>query len=59
MVDVVKATDRKQLIIAGLYTEICVAMPVIQALGEGWDVTVITDACGAVSAKPTKLPSNA
>jgi nicotinamidase-related amidase len=24
-------------------------MPVIQALGEGWDVTVITDACGAVS----------
>jgi nicotinamidase-related amidase len=49
VVDAVKATGRKQLIIAGLYTEICVAMPVIQALGEGWDVTVITDACGAVS----------
>jgi nicotinamidase-related amidase len=49
VVDVVKATGRKQLIIAGLWTEICVAMPVIQALGEGWDVTVITDACGAVS----------
>ena len=49
VVDVVKATGRKQLIIAGLYTEICVAMPVIHALGEGWDVTVITDACGGVS----------
>ena len=51
VVDAVKATGRKQLIIAGLYTEICVAMPVIHALGEGWDVTVITDACGAVSAE--------
>ena len=49
VVDAVKATGRRQLIIAGLWTEICVAMPVIQALGEGWDVTVITDACGAVS----------
>lgn len=49
VVDVVKATGRKQLIIAGLYTEICVAMPVIHALGEGWDVTVVADACGGVS----------
>jgi nicotinamidase-related amidase len=49
VVDVVKATGRKQLIIAGLWTEVCVAMPVIQALGEGWDVTVVTDASGGVS----------
>lgn len=49
VVDAVKATGRTQLIIAGLWTEICVAMPVIHALGEGWDVTVITDASGAVS----------
>jgi nicotinamidase-related amidase len=49
VVDVVKATGRKQLIMAGLWTEICVAMPAIQAAGEGWDVTVITDASGAVS----------
>ncbi|AWI87061.1 hydrolase [Methylobacterium sp. DM1] len=49
VVDLVKATGRKQLIIAGLWTEICVAMPAIQAAGEGWDVTVITDASGAVS----------
>ncbi|PZQ16469.1 MAG: hydrolase [Rhodanobacter denitrificans] len=49
VVDAVKATGRKQLLIAGLWTEVCVAMPVIQALGEGWDVTVVTDACGGVS----------
>lgn len=49
VVDVVKATRRKQLILAGLWTEICVAMPAIQAAGEGWDTTVITDASGAVS----------
>lgn len=48
-VDAVKATGRKQLIIAGLWTEVCVAMPTIQALGEGWDVTVVTDASGGTS----------
>jgi nicotinamidase-related amidase len=48
-VEAVKATGRKQLIIAGLWTEVCVAMPAIHAAGEGWDVTVVTDACGGVS----------
>ena len=49
VVDAVKATGRKQLVIAGLWTEVCVAMPAIQAAGEGWDVTVVTDASGGVS----------
>lgn len=48
-VDAVKATGRKQLIIAGLWTEVCVAMPAIHAAGEGWDVTVVTDACGGAT----------
>ena len=47
--DLVKKSGRKQLIIAGLFTEICVAMPAIQALGEGYDVFVVTDACGGVT----------
>ncbi|MAM75764.1 hydrolase [uncultured Tistrella sp.] len=55
VVDAVKATGRKQLIIAGLWTEVCVAMPVIQALGEGWDVTVVTDASGAVSVEAHEI----
>jgi len=48
-VDAVRATGRKQLIIAGLWTEVCVAMPAIQAVGEGWDVTVVTDASGGTT----------
>jgi len=47
--DKVKASGRKQLILAGLFTEICVAMPAIQAIAEGYDVFVVTDACGGVS----------
>ncbi|MFE3737675.1 hydrolase [Streptomyces sp. NPDC059134] len=49
VVDAVKATGRKKLIIAGLWTEICVAMPAIQAAGEGFDVFVVTDASGSGS----------
>ena len=47
--DIVKESGRKQLIIAGLWTEVCVAMPAIQALGEGYDVFVVTDASGSTS----------
>src|SRR5712672_1092493 len=47
--DIVKKSGRKQLILAGLFTEICVAMPAVQALGEGYGVFVATDACGGVS----------
>jgi nicotinamidase-related amidase len=49
VVDIVKKSERKQLVLAGLYTEICVAMPAIHALAEGYDVFVVTDACGGVT----------
>ena len=49
--DVVKKSGRKQFILAALWTEICLAMPAIQALGEGYDVFVVTDASGGVSAE--------
>ena len=45
----VKKNGRKQLVLAGLYTEICLAMPAIQALAEGYDVFVVTDASGSVT----------
>lgn len=45
-VQAVKATGRKQLIIAGVVTEVCVAFPALSALEEGYDVFVITDASG-------------
>ena len=49
VVDAVKKTGRRTLVMAALWTEICLAMPAIQAAGEGWDVTVITDASGGTS----------
>src|SRR5712671_6672060 len=51
VVDAVKATGRKKVVMAALWTEVCLAMPAIQALGEGWEVYIVTDASGGVSAE--------
>jgi nicotinamidase-related amidase len=45
----VKATGRKKIIMAALWTEICLAMPAIQAIGEGYEVFIVTDASGGVT----------
>mgnify|MGYP001200801353 FL=1 len=45
-VQAVKATGKKQLIIAGVVTEVCVAFPALSAIAEGYDVFVVTDASG-------------
>jgi nicotinamidase-related amidase len=47
--DWVKKTGRKKIVMAALWTEICLAMPAIQALGEGYEVYIVTDASGGVS----------
>lgn len=47
--DIVKKSGRKQLVLAALWSEVCLAMPAIQAVGEGYDVFVVTDASGGVS----------
>jgi nicotinamidase-related amidase len=49
VVEVVRKSGRKKLILAALWTEVCLAMPAIQAAGEGWDVYAVTDASGGVS----------
>ena len=45
-VQAVKATGRKQLLIAGVVTEVCVAFPALSAIAEGFEVFVVTDASG-------------
>ena len=55
VVDAVKKTGRKKVIMAALWTEICLAMPVIQALGEGYEVYFVTDASGGVSAEAHEM----
>ena len=45
-VSAVRKTGRKQLIIAGVVTEVCVAFPALSAIAEGYEVFVVTDASG-------------
>ncbi len=45
----VERSGRKKLIIAGLWTEVCVAFPTLDALREGYQVYVVADAIGGVS----------
>lgn len=49
-VKAVKATGKKQLIIAGVVTEVCVAFPTLSALAEDFEVFVVTDASGTFNA---------
>ena len=49
VVDWVKKTRRKKVVMAALWTEICLAFPVIHALGDGYEVYFVTDASGGVS----------
>ena len=45
----VERSGRKKLILAGLWTEVCVAFPALDALRAGYEVYVVADAIGGVS----------
>ncbi len=47
--EAVERTGRKKLVLAGLWTEVCVAFPALDARREGYDVYVVVDAIGGVS----------
>lgn len=49
VVDAVKKTGRKKIVMAGLWTEVCIAHPTLDALREGFEVYVVADACGGTS----------
>jgi nicotinamidase-related amidase len=49
-VKAVKAAGKKQLIIAGVVTEVCVAFPALSAIEAGYQVFVVTDASGTFNA---------
>lgn len=48
-VKAVKSTGKKQLIIAGVVTDVCVAFPALSALEEGYEVFVVVDASGTLN----------
>jgi nicotinamidase-related amidase len=45
----IKKTGKKKIVLAGLWTETCVALPTIQAIHDGYEVYVVEDCCGDVS----------
>lgn len=47
--DAIKATGRKNILMTGLWTEVCVTWPTIEMLGEGYHIYVVEDCCGATS----------
>jgi len=45
----VKQTGRKKIVLAGLWTETCVALPTVQMIHDGYEVFVVEDCCGDIS----------
>src|SRR5271170_8304928 len=45
----IEKTGRKKILIAGLWTETCVALPTVQAIHDGYEIYVVEDCCGDVS----------
>lgn len=45
----IKETGRKNILLAGLWTEVCIAWPALNMLEEGYNVYVVEDACGGTS----------
>lgn len=45
----VEATGRRKIVMAGLWTEVCLAFPTLDLLAEGYEVFPVIDAVGGVS----------
>lgn len=47
--DAIESTGRRKVVIAGLWTEVCMAFPTLDMLAEGYDVYPVVDAVGGIS----------
>jgi nicotinamidase-related amidase len=48
-VKAIEQTGRKKIVLAGLWTETCVALPTVQAIHDGYEIYVVEDCCGDVT----------
>ncbi|MEU4196964.1 hydrolase [Kribbella sp. NPDC026611] len=55
VVSSIESTGRRKLVLAGLWTEVCVAHPALSAIAAGYDVYVVADACGDTSVESHNL----
>ena len=49
VVEAVKATGRRKIILSGLWTEVCLVMPALCALDQGYEIYLVADASGGVT----------
>lgn len=47
--DQVNAIGKTRIVLAGLWTSVCIVGPALSAIEQGFEVYIITDACGDVS----------
>jgi nicotinamidase-related amidase len=52
------AKGKKRVVFAGLWTSVCIVGPALSAKAEGFDVFIITDACGDVSTEAHEMAIN-
>jgi nicotinamidase-related amidase len=45
----IEATGKKNIILTGLWTEVCVTWPAVEMMGAGYHIYVVEDCCGATS----------
>lgn len=51
VIDEVNRIGKDRIVLAGLWTSVCIVGPALSALAQGYEVYVIADACGDVSAE--------
>ncbi|SDE69873.1 Nicotinamidase-related amidase [Variovorax sp. CF079] len=51
VIDRVNQIGKPRIVLAGLWTSVCIVGPALSALDQGFEVYVIADACGDVSAE--------
>ncbi|GAA0760600.1 hydrolase [Ideonella azotifigens] len=49
VIKTLNAIGKDRLVLAGLWTSVCIVGPALSAIAQGYEVYVITDACGDVS----------
>jgi nicotinamidase-related amidase len=47
--DAIQATGKKNIILSGLWTEVCITWPTLNMLAEGYNIYVVDDACAGTS----------
>ncbi|MDR7369918.1 hydrolase [Flavobacterium aquidurense] len=54
----ITATGKKKIVLAGLWTSVCIVGPALSAISEGYEVYIITDASGDVSKEAHEMAVN-